>query len=603
MAADISVDLAIEIKEFLAGIRQAQNSAQKFARDGSKTGDGFASAFRSIGKNIASFVTTAVKAAATIGAAFAALAAYIGSRLFSNATKSAADFEQLEISMATFVGGSEKAKKILDEISAFSVVTPFETQGLQEATNKLLSAGIAADSVVDVLKETSAVAKDTGQVGELADALAKGFAKGKFQTEELNKFLERGINLMPTLEAVVGKSGEALQKAIQKGLKFEQVREAIARMSQEGGLFFGMLEKQSTTTTGLVSTLQSNVEEFQRQFGTPINDAIKPLLEGAIGSAQDLTAHAGAWGETVAAWLTEAIVLAQAAIQVISDIGLDGVAELFGAALMKSIKDSVNTFYALFTSVIAAAITNLMEGAKNVVALFQVLTTGSFWSGLGKALFGISQAFGAAIFKHISNIITAIKEATGTVGEKLFGNFDATLRTTAERMDADGRAKRHEGAVDLAPSIEKLVSRQVATFTAMGKAFATNFANAPEVLDTSKEAGKLAEASLSLMRAATDTRKAMAKPGDKPGESSGESNQASGGGGVSLPVINSRLAGALNTIQGKSAQAVIAASAARTNVELATANKTLEKIAANTEKKPERQKPGPPKGGGGGRFA
>ncbi|HAG05867.1 MAG TPA: hypothetical protein DCG68_03295, partial [Cryomorphaceae bacterium] len=255
--------------------------------------------FKVIGGSVATVAKSMAKFATIAGSITFAAAIAGSAKLLQSSVNIAAQYEGIQVKMAAFVGGSARANKILGEIAKFSTVTPFETVGLQEATNQMLGAGIAAEDVVDVLKEMAAVAKDTTQVSELADALSKGFAKGKFQTEELNKFLERGINLMPALSRVTGQTGAELQKAIQKGLKFEDVREAIASMSREGGMFFGMLEKQSGTFTGLISTLSSNWDEFRTQLGKPINDALKPLLETGILKIQELTKGAAEIGAVI----------------------------------------------------------------------------------------------------------------------------------------------------------------------------------------------------------------------------------------------------------------------------------------------------------------
>jgi len=237
MAGSVNLKSTISLDDsaFVSGMKKVGRATAIASKKAS-------AAFRSVGGSIAKAVTRLKNFAAIIakislvgiGAGIAAAGVAV-SKLVKAGSGMAAQYETIRLTMGAYLKDLGQADTILDQIAKFSVVTPFETTGLQDATNTLLGAGIAGEEVVGVLKEISAVSKTTGQVGELADALSKGFAKGKFQTEELNKFLERGINLMPELERVTGKSGEALQKAIQKGLKFEDVRTAIANLSREGG--------------------------------------------------------------------------------------------------------------------------------------------------------------------------------------------------------------------------------------------------------------------------------------------------------------------------------------------------------------------------------
>lgn len=282
--ANLKGTVSLDDSAFSAGVRRVKMASVSLSRTVGKGFDEIGRKVAGVSKSLAKFATIAGSvtfAAASAGAA----------KLATSARSIAANYENVQVKMAAFLKDSNKAEKVLGEIAAFSVVTPFETTGLQEATNILLGAGIAGEEVVDVLKEIAAVSSTTQEVNELADALSKGFAKGKFQTEELNKFLERGINLMPELQRITGLTGDAFQKAIQKGLNFEQVRKAISSMSAEGGLFFGMLKKQSETSTGLISTLSSNWDELLTTIGKPINNALKPLINWAIGKVQEINAR------------------------------------------------------------------------------------------------------------------------------------------------------------------------------------------------------------------------------------------------------------------------------------------------------------------------
>ena len=291
-SVDLRSKITLDSSQFEAGLRKAKTAA-------SMTGKAVGKSFQKLGGVIGNVTKVATKFA-TVAAGITFAGAVAGATsLIKSSIKIASNYEQIRVKMANFVGSTKEADKILKDISKFSTVTPFETTGLQEVVNLLLGAGIAAKDAVPVMKELAAVSKDTGQVAELGDALAKGFAKGKFQTEELNKFLERGINLMPQLERVTGKTGVELQKAIQAGLKFDDVRKAIAGMSAEGGLFFGMLEKQSTTYEGLISTLASNWDELRTAIGQPIADALKPVLENGISMLQSLMDEAKAFGQTI----------------------------------------------------------------------------------------------------------------------------------------------------------------------------------------------------------------------------------------------------------------------------------------------------------------
>jgi tape measure domain-containing protein len=246
---------------------------------------GFASAAASV-KGAFSGITSAIPGGGLLGplagiVGIAASLALVTTQL-KGAFSAAAAFEDLEVSVSSFLGSTKAAADLLGELQEFADKTPFATRDIQEAAGALLGAGVRG-KVAGITKDIAAVAKNGQQLKELADALGKGFAKGKFQTEELNKFLERGINLMPALSQQTGLVGSELTKAIEAGLGFEDVSAAIASMSREGGMFFGLLERRSQTFTGRANTLSSVWETVRRTFAQPILDALKPVLQDAIG--------------------------------------------------------------------------------------------------------------------------------------------------------------------------------------------------------------------------------------------------------------------------------------------------------------------------------
>lgn len=284
-AATLKGRITMDDDAFQRTLRRTVNSSER--------------AGRSMARSFISAGTGLVKLTSIVGGlttAIAGVGAAAGSfRILKSAIASASEMEDLRINMEAFLGSAESANEVIKELTAFSLKTPFETEDLLEASKILAGAGIQKN-LTGIAKELAAVSKNGQQLRELGDALAKGFAKGKFQTEELNKFLERGINLMPQLERVTGNSGDALTKAIQKGLRFEDVTEAIRGMSAESGQFYGLLEQRSKTTSGLISTLISGWREFQRALGEPVSDAIKPgldILIERLKEGQDLAKQIG----------------------------------------------------------------------------------------------------------------------------------------------------------------------------------------------------------------------------------------------------------------------------------------------------------------------
>jgi tape measure domain-containing protein len=328
-----------------------------------------------------------------MGVAAAMAGVYMGVSQLKSALASAGDFEELTVRVEQFTGSAEKAKALLEDMSKFALSTPFETKDVQAAAGTLLAAGIK-ENVGGLVKEMAAVSRNGQQLAELSEALGKGFAKGKFQTEEVNKFLERGINLMPELAAVTGKTGSELRKAIEEGLSFEQVTQAVRALSGEGGQFQGMLLRLSMTGKGLMSTLVSAWEEVRRAFGQPILDALKPYMQEGIKFITSLREQAAAAGAAVGTALLTIMAafkagqvweLAKAGLSVAFQTGID--------LLMRGLVGAVAFLATVLPPIFSAAIAKLKDPV--------------FWEGVGTLFEGVAHKLRAVIGEIIEPLVDA----------------------------------------------------------------------------------------------------------------------------------------------------------------------------------------------------
>lgn len=244
-----------------------------------------ANSFNSISKDSNAFIGSMNKIALNTASVFvgAKVAMSTLSGMFANlkgALTAAGNIELIRSNYIQFCGDVEKADALIEKLRGKAIKSPYETNDLLKSGNALLSAGVEAERVYDIVSSLAAVSSGSGQtLNELALSMAKGFAKGKFQTEQVGAFADRGINIMKALAVVTGKTGNELNKAIEKGLRFDQVAQAVASLSQEGGQFFGLMEKQGAEWIGLVSTMMGAIDELKISFATPIKDALKPYIK------------------------------------------------------------------------------------------------------------------------------------------------------------------------------------------------------------------------------------------------------------------------------------------------------------------------------------
>jgi tape measure domain-containing protein len=190
-----------------------------------------------------------------------------------------AKMQQTTVAFETMLGSAERAADVLEELTEFSAATPFQLEDLTNGAQRLLAFGTAAEDVRDVLQDLGNAAQgQSDKLNRLVDAYGKLQAKGRASLEELNMFTEAGVPIMGALQRQLELTKEELFDYVTKGkIGFEDVNEALQSITRGEGQFAGMLEKQSQTLSGSMSTLKDNI----KLLGGEIFNSFTPILTGA----------------------------------------------------------------------------------------------------------------------------------------------------------------------------------------------------------------------------------------------------------------------------------------------------------------------------------
>lgn len=209
-------------------------------------------------------------------------------------------FQQLEISFTTMLGSEQKAGALMDELIQTAARTPFNMTDVTEGAKQLLAYGIQANEVNDTLVHLGDIASGLNiPLSQLVYLYGTTISQGRMFTMDLRQFMGRGIPMAETLGQIMGKTVSQVQEAVTKGeVGADLVKEAIMRMSAEGGKFGGLMSKQAETLQGRWSNIEDTIDQAinsigkktQGIFGTGL-DLISSLIENwetlvkTIGSA------------------------------------------------------------------------------------------------------------------------------------------------------------------------------------------------------------------------------------------------------------------------------------------------------------------------------
>lgn len=265
-------------------------------RAGESLGGGVTSGFQRRMAALPRIAGTAVKATGAVLAAGVVGAGAWGLKI-------AAANEQAQISFETMLGSAQKARGFLGELRDFAAKTPFEFPELQTAASSLISAGVEASKVIPIMTTLGDVTAGMGTgsdgIRRATVALQQMQAAGKITGEDLNQLRDAGIPVYDLLAAATGRAKTEVTALAAAGKLGKEDLDALMQGLESGkGLerFSGLMDKQSQSLTGLMSTLKDT-------FGQNLAVAMQPVVDLAKDTLPSLTSA----GEKATAWFADGI--------------------------------------------------------------------------------------------------------------------------------------------------------------------------------------------------------------------------------------------------------------------------------------------------------
>lgn len=379
----------------------------------------------------------------------------------------AANRETMQTAFIPLLGSAKAAKDRMAELADFAAHTPFQlpevataSRTLETLTDGALSTGQGLTMIGDVASGTNTPFEELAvTIGRLYSGLDSGRPVG----EAMQRLQEIGA-ITPGVRAKL----EKLQAEGKKGSEVWRVAaEDLARFS-------GGMELQSQAWNGKLSTLSDAWAEVRAQFGEPIMDALKPLLDDGIGTIESMASKAREIGETIAY-----------AMRFMIESFKQGEAwNLAKLGLTLAFQESVNFLWRVLMGVCEAIPQYLVQAFKTGVQILDILTDASFWSIVGNAFVGVMRTAVNGILALLSEGIANLIEYIPGMGKQ--ASWMHGLSREFEK-DADRGAAQVGGAAkSFIDSYGDRILRQVAdNFSALQDAFSEGFSNAADVMDTS----------------------------------------------------------------------------------------------------------------------
>lgn len=252
----------------------------------------FKKTFKSVGKSIERVERKAKdledsfdKLGKISGAALAGIGAGI-----ALAVREASKFERIETQFRVLTGNAQDARKAIQDLQKFSAGTPFQFDEIANAGKQLLGFGFAADELEDKLRAIGDVSAAVGQpIGEIGLIFGQVKSAARLTGERLLQLQERAVPIGDALAKVLDKPKESIRELVSQGqVDFETFEKAFRSLSEEGGLAFEAIERQSQTLGGQISTLKDNISLTANEFGKIFLPQIKAVTSALTDFLQEL---------------------------------------------------------------------------------------------------------------------------------------------------------------------------------------------------------------------------------------------------------------------------------------------------------------------------
>ncbi len=200
--------------------------------------------------------------------------------MFAKPISAAIDIEQTETSFNVLIGNTEKAKAFLEDLKEYGAKTPFTLPHLTEAAQTMLGFGITVQDTSNYIKMLGDISGGNAQkLQSLSLAFSQIQSTGRLMGQDLLQLINGGFNPLKVMSEQTGKSMAQLKKDMEEGrISADDVTKAMQSATQEGGLYYGMMDKQSQTLGGQLSNLEDSFIKVQQSIGAVVGQAMQPLI-------------------------------------------------------------------------------------------------------------------------------------------------------------------------------------------------------------------------------------------------------------------------------------------------------------------------------------
>lgn len=184
-------------------------------------------------------------------------------------------FQDAESSLSVFLGSAEKGQKFFKELKDYAWFNMFEFSDLLEASTQLIAFGNATEDVIPIIDRLSNIASGTKKpLEEYVELWNKAKSQQKASSDELISWANHGV----VVKDILAEMGE---KVDGNTVSFSQLQKAINHVTDDGGMFAGLMESQMDNLSASTGQLADDFDAMLNELGEKFQGTMKWGIETA----------------------------------------------------------------------------------------------------------------------------------------------------------------------------------------------------------------------------------------------------------------------------------------------------------------------------------
>lgn len=210
------------------------------------------------------------------------------------------ELENQKIAMASILQDRGKATTIFNQIKKLAVTSPFGVMDLNQYAKQLSAYSIPYNELYDTMKRLADISAGVGvDMGRIILAYGQIKAAKFLKGTELRQLTEANIPMVDKLaerfsklEGRIVSAGEVLDMISKKKVTFEDVKDVLWELTDEGGMFYNMQEVLSESVKSKWKNLADAIDIMLGDIAESMGSTLK-------WTAESLTTLAQNWKEVV----------------------------------------------------------------------------------------------------------------------------------------------------------------------------------------------------------------------------------------------------------------------------------------------------------------